>query len=438
MSRLRKLDRKTQNRASSVASRSIFLIEDSVAVGLLLKSRIEAERSIDVEWYKTYAEAAQALAERRPVLAVTGFQLPDAPDGEILDLLAEKDVPTLLFAATLDRKIRERFTTLNLVDYFVKDTKDTVEQVVKTILRLTDETGPPILIVDDSRTARSSLVSLLRQQSYRLFEAASGEEALDLLAANPEIELVVTDYHMPDMNGHELTRRIRAQFAGDRVRVIGISTSSDPFLSASFLKAGASDFIYRPFIAEEVKYRIESNIETLDQIKRLRFLAERDPLTELYNRRAFFERAQRAIETMKARGQEGSVAILDIDHFKKVNDTYGHDTGDVVIKLVAKVIDELNGTGEVVTARFGGEEFVMLWTNLANDAVQAKCEQVREAIARLVIPAAEGTFSITVSIGAAIFRHAEGMDNNLNAADQMLYMAKKQGRNQVIYDAAFS
>lgn len=436
MSCLRKLDRTTQNRNFSVASRCIFLIEDSAAVGLLLKTRIEAERSIEVAWYKTYADAAQALADRRPALAVTGFNLPDAPDGEILDLLAEKDVPTLLFAATFDRKIRERFTTLNLVDYFVKDTKGTVEQVVKAILRLTDEIAPPILIVDDSRTARSSLVSLLRQ-SYRLFEAASGGEALDLLAANPEIELVVTDYHMPDMNGHELTQRIRAQFAGDRVRVIGISTSSDPFLSASFLKAGASDFIYRPFIAEEVKYRIESNIETLDQIKTLRFLAERDPLTELYNRRAFFERAQPAIETMLARGQEGSVAILDIDHFKKVNDTYGHDTGDVVIKLVAKVIDDLNGTGEVVTARFGGEEFVMLWTNLASDGVQARCEQVREAIAKLVIPAADGTFNVTVSIGAAVFQHAEGMDNNLNAADQMLYMAKKQGRNQVIYDAAF-
>jgi diguanylate cyclase (GGDEF)-like protein len=281
------------------------------------------------------------------------------------------------------------------------------------------------------------LASLLGRQGYRLFEAASGEEALDLLAANPEIELVVTDYHMPDMNGHELTQRIRAQFAGDRVRVIGISTSSDPFLSASFLKAGASDFIYRPFITEEVKYRIESNIETLNQIKALRFLAERDPLTELYNRRAFFERAHRAIETMQGRGQEGSVAILDIDHFKKVNDTYGHDTGDVVIKLVAKVIDDLNATGEAVTARFGGEEFVMLWTNFSCEAVQERCEQVREAIAKLVIPAAEGTFSVTVSIGVAVFQLAEGMDNNLNAADQMLYMAKKQGRNRVIYDASF-
>jgi diguanylate cyclase (GGDEF)-like protein len=437
MSLLRKIDRVPQNRPVSVSSRSVFLIEDSIAVGMLLKNSMEAEGAIDVVWYKTYADAALALAGQRPAVAVAGLNLPDAPDGEILNLLSDLDVPTILFTATLNRKVRARFATPNIVDYFVKDAKDAFDNVAKAVFRLTDETAPPILVVDDSRTARATLVTLLRQQSYRVLEAESGTGALEILAAHPEIELVVTDFNMPDMDGHELTRRIRAQYAGDRLRVIGISTSSDPFLSASFLKAGASDFIYRPFIAEEVKYRIESNIETLKQIKTLRFLAERDPLTGLYNRRAFFEGARSAIETMKEQRQEGSIAILDIDHFKKVNDTYGHDTGDTVIRLVAEVIDELNGAGDAITARFGGEEFVMFWPNMKAEAVKARCEQIREAIADLMIPTTGAVLSVTVSIGAAIFQHTEGMDNNLNAADQMLYMAKNQGRNRVIYDAMF-
>ncbi len=407
-------------------------------MGLLLLHKISEQTAVDVRWFKSYADADAALAEQRPALAVTGLNLPDAPDGEILDLLASVDIPTILFTATLNRRVRERFSSPNIIDYFLKDTRTAVDAIVRTIVRFTETIAPPVLVVDDMASGRSILVDLLRRQNYRTYEASSGTEALEILEQHQEIELVITDYHMADMDGHELTRQIRARHAPDRVRVIGISASSDPFLSASFLKAGASDFVYRPFIVEEVKYRIQSNLETLEQIKHLRFLAERDPLTGLYNRRAFFEKAHSILDELRARqGEEGSVAILDIDHFKKVNDNYGHDTGDKVIKLVARVLEDSCRQGNAITARFGGEEFVLLFTNLTTDEVQARCEAIRVAVEELLIPYDNGTLTITASLGAAIMQASEGMDNNLNAADQMLYMAKNSGRNRVIYDAVF-
>tara|TARA_R110000782_G_scaffold78276_8_gene155499 strand:- start:160370 stop:161647 length:1278 start_codon:yes stop_codon:yes gene_type:complete len=418
-------------------SRDLFLIEDSTALGIVLQSRIAQKTSVGVKWYKTFESAAQALREQRPILAVTGLQLPDAQNGEILDLLAAEDIPTILFTATLNRKIRERFASPNIIDYFLKDTESAIDRIVHTICRFTDRILPAILIVDDVETARMQLINLLKPQNYQIFEARSGEEALEILSANSQIELVITDHHMADMEGNELTRRIRKHYSSDQLRVIGISASSDPYLSASFLKAGASDFVYSPFIPEEVKYRVESNIETLGRIKYLRFLAERDSLTSLYNRRAFFERAQQILDDCKAENQPASVAILDIDHFKKVNDTYGHDTGDRVIKAVAKVLSDHGEQEAVLIARFGGEEFVLLFADRTAEAVQAQCDDIRQEIEALRIRHNGMSLGVTVSMGVAMVQHDEGMDNNLNAADQMLYMAKTEGRNRVVSDAKF-
>lgn len=444
MTRFRELDRKTQaDRQPGPrpgVAQEVFLIEESVAMGLLLQGRIKAKTTSAISWFRTRAAAAAALAERRPALAITGTSLPDAPGGEILDLLAQAGVPTVLFTATLDRKVRERFTSPNIVDYFCKDAEDTVAQVVRTVARFTDTPPPPVLIVDDMASGRSVLADLLRRQNYRIIEASSGIDALRILAEHDDIELVITDHHMADMDGHELTQRIRARYPADRLRIIGISGSSDPFLSASFLKAGASDFVYRPFIAEEVRYRIESNIETLAQIRHLRFLAERDPLTGLYNRRAFFERAHPIVAGLgtvgATAGGEAYIAILDIDHFKAVNDRHGHDAGDQVIRQVAAAIRDCCDGGNALSARFGGEEFIVIFTGIDAAAVQARCEALREAIAATIVATDRTSLSVTASLGVAAIHVGEGLDNALNAADQLLYMAKAEGRNRVHYDAA--
>jgi diguanylate cyclase (GGDEF)-like protein len=446
MTRFRELDRKAHAQRQPGdrpdPAREVFLIEGSVAMGLLLQGRIKAKTSAEVSWFRSCTAAAAALAQRRPALAITGTSLPDAPAGEILDLLAKADVPTVLFTATLDRKVRERFTSPNIVDYFCKDAEDTVAQVVRTVARFTDTPPPPVLIVDDMASGRSILADLLRRQNYRIVEAASGVDALRILAEHDDIELVVTDHHMADMDGHELTQRIRARYPADRLRIIGISGSADPFLSASFLKAGASDFVYRPFIVEEVRYRIESNIETLAQIRHLRFLAERDPLTGLYNRRAFFERAHPIVAGLRDTGNDASgsgacIAILDIDHFKAVNDRHGHDAGDQVIRQVAAAIRDCCDEGGAVSARFGGEEFVLLFDGIDAATVRARCEALRQAIAGALVATDHATLSVTASLGVAAIHAGEGLDNALNAADQLLYMAKAGGRNRVMYDAAW-
>ncbi|HWU02334.1 MAG TPA: diguanylate cyclase, partial [Novosphingobium sp.] len=367
----------------------------------------------------------------------SGLNLPDAADGEMIELLARHQVPTILFTATFNRRERERFASAGLVDYFLKDTVDVVDRLVETVERLTQPATASILVVDDTRSVRMELVRLLRRQNYEVIEADCGEVALETLAQNPHIQLVITDFNMPGLNGAELTREIRNCRSSEALRVIGLSSSSDPFLSAALLKVGASDFIYRPFVAEEVVYRVEHNIQTLAQMKHLRHLAERDPLTGLYNRRAFFEQAHARFDAMRVSRKSGGLAILDIDHFKRVNDTYGHDLGDVAIRAVAGVLlDEAAAQG-FLAARFGGEEFVMMFTDKTTDEVLACCEAVRLAVEACDVRSEQSRIPLTASIGISVISLDEGIDNNLNAADQMLYMAKNQGRNRVISDAQF-
>lgn len=260
---------------------AILLVEDSVALSTLLKGRLESETDARVTRCASLAEARIAIADTAFTLALTGLNLPDGPDGEIIDLLAEAGIPTIVFTATFDKSTRARCAEKKIVDYIVKDSGRTVDTVIHTVRRILANGAFKILIVDDARAARSGLKDILKHQNFQVVEAWSGRQALEILAADETIELVITDYHMADMDGYELTKRIRATHDSERIRIIGVSSSTDRLLSASFLKAGASDFIYRPFVQEELKCRIDNNIETLIQLKHLRRLAERDYLTAL-------------------------------------------------------------------------------------------------------------------------------------------------------------
>ncbi len=427
--------RKDARRIASEATREavsnrILLIEDSPAMTMLLRQRMEEETGAEVICCDSHAAARACLENEQFTLALTGLNLPDSPRGEILALLGDFGVPTIVFTAMFDPEARERYAQKKIIDYIVKDGPRTVETVLHTVARILSNSAFTILVVDDARSARSGLVEILKRQNFRVLEAHSGTQALEIIEAEDKIELVVTDYHMPDMDGYELTRRIRETRSSEEMRIVGVSSSTDRWLSASFLKAGACDFIYRPFVPEELQCRIDNNIETLKQIQRLRYLADRDYLTGLSNRRCFFEKT-RHMEATRTPEHCSSVAILDIDHFKKINDTYGHEAGDRVLKMVADALAETCAPAKHFAARLGGEEFALYLRN--TDAFQAHsfCEKVRQQIEELVMEVNNHEIAVTVSIGVVETETGESFDNNLNAADQLLYLAKSSGRNRV-------
>ncbi|WP_280776883.1 diguanylate cyclase [Rhizobium sp. SG_E_25_P2] len=425
------------SRKSADARPTILLVEGSESLNLLLKTRIEAEAGVDVVSCHSLAEARAALTARRFTLVVAARTLPDAPDGEIAPLAEKAETPFILLTATFDPKLRSRFARQHLVDYFVKDNAHAAQLVTAAIAKFIANRDVTVLVVDDSASGRSKLSEILTRQNFTVLQTSCAEDAMRRIDAGG-IELVIVDYYMPGMNGYELIRKIRETHPSDRIRLIGVSASSDRMLAAAFLKAGASDFLYRPFVTEELQCRLDAHVETLSQIKRLRHLAEHDPLTGLYNRRAFFDHAGQKLRELKASGRRGSVFIVDVDHFKQINDTHGHEAGDKVLVGAARLIRahaELTGS---LCARFGGEEFVVLSTELTDIGAEASAEALRTHFAASRFDGAEQPIAATISIGLAELDPGETLSNALNAADQMLYLAKSGGRNRVVSDRSFA
>lgn len=416
----------------------VLLIEDSLAVATVLKSGIEEETNATVVHCPLFADAERHIEAGDISFAVTGLSLPDASGRDILDRLEAAGIPAVVFTARHDEEAESHFAEQRLLDYIVKDSTDSVTRAVRTVRNIVENSGFTILVVDDARSARSGLVDLLSRRRFKVFEARSGNEALEIMARQPNIDMIVTDYHMPDMDGYQLIRRIRTEKSSEELRIVGVSSSSDRRLSALFLKAGASDFIYRPFVPEELQCRIDNNIETLKQLRRLKYFAERDPLTSLSNRRHFFEAGTRLSRENERLARASAVAILDVDHFKKVNDTYGHEAGDVVLKTIAALLAERVEPERHLVARLGGEEFALYLQGLSGQSAFAFCDRLRAAIAGLSIEVHGRAIRVTASLGVADVQPGETFDNHLNAADQFLYMAKNGGRNRVFCEGTLT
>lgn len=402
----------------------------------ILQHRLRTELGLAVTCCSSLKSLRDELGQEGHgyTIAVVDLNLPDSPYGEALDCTIEHDVPAIVFTATFDLDTRNRIMERNVIDYVLKDNEFALDNLVAAVRRAMLNRRTRVLVVDDVPSARQVLVDLLTAQQYMVIEANSGLEALAALEAYGDIELVVTDHHMPDMSGYELTRRIRRRFGSDKVRIIGVSSSTDRMLSASFLKAGASDFVYRPFVAEELQCRIANNVETLTQMKQLRAAAACDYLTGLYNRRYFYDNGPRLVNECLRQKAASSVAILDIDHFKRLNDTYGHEIGDKVLKAVAGRLSTMFEGSDNLLSRLGGEEFAILFPQMDSLSATRLCDEIRTDISHLRVMADDEELAVTVSIGVAEIAGYETFENYLNAADQFLYMAKHKGRNQVYSD----
>ncbi len=258
-----------QYSGESLASSRILLAEDSNVFTSMIGMRLKELFDIEVEVCRNFEELQLAYDRSSdPVtLAISNINLPGAENGEALEYLVDLSIPTIVFTGTFQQETRDKLLAKDIVDYILKDNVFAVEMLAESVCRFLTNHRHHVLIVDDSPTARALLSSRLKRYNFRVSVADSGAKALDILKRNPDIGLVVTDYNMPDIDGFELTRRIRSVRGSHELRIIGVSSSSDRLLSARFLKAGGNDFMLRPFIDEEFYCRVNQNLDTLIQIR---------------------------------------------------------------------------------------------------------------------------------------------------------------------------
>jgi len=337
-----------------------------------------------------------------------------------------------VYSSAFNDEVRERMISKRVLDYVVREDEYTLEYMVRTIERVHKNQSIKILVVDDSRVSRHQITRSLETQKFIVMEAENGLDALDMLKRHQDILLVITDYKMPKMDGFELISQIRKQKKSNELAIIGISAYGSSLISVQFLKRGANDFIIKPFLVEELYLRVKQNVEMLEHIDAFHKLSNLDYLTQLYNRRFFFDLGNKIFENAKRRNLEVTTALIDIDGFKSVNDTYGHEMGDFALKHVAQLMLENVRAADII-ARYGGEEFVILAINMDRLETQRVFDRIRTIIKESPFKHMDGKISLTVSIGVTtqIF---DSLEETIKKADTMLYQAKQSGRDRVVCD----
>ena len=296
-----------------------------------------------------------------------------------------------------------------------------------------------IVVAEDDRVSRTMISRTLEKWGYSVHEAADGRDAWEMLQETKS-QLLVTDWEMPVMDGLELCRRVRAAPLPYYVYIILATSKGLKEDTIEGRRSGADDFLAKPFEREElqVRLRVAERIITLEsQLRearsRLEIMASIDDLTGVANRRAVLKRLHEELSRAARDHTDLSVVMADIDHFKNLNDTWGHAAGDHVLKeIVARFVQE--GREYDVVGRVGGEEFVVILPQTSLAQAEHRAERLRSGVARKPVILANGTtVDVRVSLGVAcaVGGNAPNTDVLLAGADRALYRAKDQGRNRV-------
>jgi len=293
-----------------------------------------------------------------------------------------------------------------------------------------------ILVVDDAKDTQMLLEFDLSAAGYQVICCDSGEDALAQLEAI-SVDLILLDMYMPGLSGLETLVKIKEHTISAQTPVIMLSASTDEDEVVAALELGAGDYVIKPYVAKVLLARIRTAIRLKEKTAQLEYLAKTDFLTSLNNRGSFFELGTNAISLASRAGQPLVVAMFDIDFFKQVNDNFGHDAGDQVLRTFSKIMTEVFRDYDIV-GRIGGEEFAVCLPNTSSGDAYIACERLRQQIEQSHISITDeqniaNDINITVSVGLVLAESDSlTIDELLKQADSALYFAKENGRNQVV------
>src|SRR5712692_5163222 len=300
-----------------------------------------------------------------------------------------------------------------------------------------------VLVADDSPIYRKLVEHTLSEKQYTVLFAKSGREAIDLFSEH-QPSLVITDWMMPDLSGIELCEHIRNHPRQTYTSLITLPITTDKNNHVKALAAGANDYPTKPFHSDELLARVgvgrrivELHRQLEAKNRLLEELALTDSLTGLPNRRAIEEWATRQLSGAARYGFSFLVVLADLDHFKAVNDTHGHDAGDTVLKKFADILKS-NSRRSDICGRMGGEGFLFILTHTTQENAKVVIERIRAELEAAKFDFDGGSLTVTASLGLAGFEGTQAPDFNrlVSQADAALYTAKRTGRNRIEIAAA--
>ncbi|NQY21775.1 MAG: diguanylate cyclase [Campylobacteraceae bacterium] len=410
----------------------ILIVEDSKSLVAGLIHVLNKKISAEIFTVSSKSECAKILLKEKGKfdIAILDLGLPDAQDGEIVPFISKFKIPSIILTATEHDKSNPIFNNDNIIDYVIKNGSYSLDYTAYVVERFIENSKIDVLIVDDSKTFVAKTQDLCLKYNIKTIPAFNAEEALEIMSKKNNIKLILVDYIMPRMDGLEFTTKIRQTYKKDELSIIALSASKDKSVIAKFLKYGANDFIYKDFSNEEFYARINSSLEIIKLFENSRDRANKDYMTGMYNRRYLFEKGKEIYKKAKKNKENLSCAIIDIDKFKNINDTYGHDVGDVAIKQIPKILEKFLDERSLIS-RMGGEEFCIITEDLNEKEIQIVYQNIRIAFEESTLEVDDLKLKYTVSIGLNT-SYEDDFDEMLKKADEGLYQAKETGRNKVV------
>lgn len=416
--------------------KKVLIVDDSQTVLNVLTAELKDHSDIAPIFARSNKEAMRAIREHQGDIqaAILDYNLPDAPNGEVVSLANSHNIPSVVLTGSLDKSTRDIILKKNVVDFILKIDPSSIASAVNSVNKVLKNYDTTVLLVDDSKLSRELIKMSLETLHLKILEAENGREALNMINDKKNnITLVITDYQMPEMDGLDLTFTLREKHTKAELSIIAVSAAEDEETISKFLKFGANDFINKPPTPSEVITTVNSNLEILGLFEQVRNLANRDFLTGAYNRRYFFDAGTAIFKKAKRKEKSLAVCMLDIDKFKNINDTYGHDVGDIAIKEIKRILDGTLRESDLV-ARFGGEEFCIVLEDITIEDTRTLFERIRKRFEENVIKVHGHKISYSVSFGIA-YGMADSLDEMVKLSDHALYHAKENGRNQVRIDS---
>jgi len=453
-------------------SARVLVVDDIPANVRLLEAKLSAEY-FDVVTADSGAAALEVIAANAPDIILLDVMMPGMDGFEVCQRIKANPktmhIPVVMVTALSEPKDRVRGLEAGADDFLTKPVNELalfarVRSLVRLKMmmdewRLREETcgqfellaaaaaaetdsggGGKVLLAESSASSSAKISGTLATQGHETTVATTGAEALALSKQN-RFDLIVLSLKVGNDDGLRLVSQMRSQ---DETRQVPILLVVDEFDTPRLIKGldiGASDYLVKPIDRNELIARVRTQVRRRRYQDRLRANYERslslaltDPLTGVYNRRYLDNHLEKSLERARETGKAVSVVLFDIDHFKSVNDTHGHDVGDEVLRSVAQRVNGNLRNFDMVS-RYGGEEFVIVMPDTPGDIAVMVAERLRDRVARdpITVTGSAGQLNVTISMGvAAGGSPTDAPEDVLKRADEAMYQAKRAGRNRVV------
>lgn len=414
------------------SDRRLILFDDDPGFAELLVTQFELY-GYTLDWVRD--EAGMQAALDQPAVAVLIDLVTEASADTGLEMLAglardRGDTMPPMIVVTMREDFAARLTAASsgARGYFVKPVDvGEIAAFIERVGGLDQTEDARILIVDDDHDTAHVHASVLEAAGYQVEVLTEPMRVLEVLA-DVRPDLLLLDMYMPGCTGEDLAAAIRLVPAYVSLPIVFLSAEDDIDRQLAAMARGGDDFLVKPIRPDRL---IASVSARASRMRLLREMATLDPMTRLLNHRSIKERITLEIDRGRRVRSPVSVALVDIDRFKSVNDVHGHPVGDAVIKSLARVLrHRMSGIAGV--GRYGGEEFAVVMPDTQEEAARAKLDAVREVFGQLIHWSAKGEFSATFSAGVAAVSADEDLDGVIQRADERLYAAKRSGRNRVV------